>query len=158
MKKIIVIATEDERKLVDELFPDTKYKVIVTGVGGVNVIEKLRKVRKNCTIINIGYAGSNFLPIGMWTSITFSQLHQANAKFKSPIYPLEVGDKKLNYTYCYTSSDFVKFTRIKRSAVFDMELAFICALGFKSVTSYKKVSDKLDYKQYEHSIRKEGKK
>ena len=156
MKKIIVIATEDERKLVEELFPNTKNKIIVTGVGGVNVIEKLKNVRKNCTIINIGYAGSNIIPIGMWVSVLWSQLHQFNVRYESPCYPLEVEEEnKKVYAHCYTSSEFVRATRIKRTAVFDMELAYICALGFKKVISYKKVSDKLDYKQYQKAIGKE---
>lgn len=53
---------------------------------------------------------------------------------------------------CYTSNDFVLNTDIKEPCVFDMELAYIMALGFKRVKSIKIVSDNLSIKEYEQNI------
>ena len=44
-------------------------------------------------------------------------------------------------------------TNIKEPCVFDMELAYILALGFKRVESIKIVSDNLSLKQYEEEIK-----
>ena len=49
---------------------------------------------------------------------------------------------------CMTSNDFVLSTSIKEPVVFDMELAYILAMGFKSVKSIKVVSDNLNLKEY----------
>ena len=51
-------------------------------------------------------------------------------------------------TICYTSSDFVLSTSIIEPCVFDMELAFIMALGFKNVVSEKTVSDNMNIKEF----------
>ena len=54
---------------------------------------------------------------------------------------------------CYTSNDFVLETKIKDPVVFDMELAYILALGFEEVESIKIVSDNLSLKEYETNIK-----
>ena len=54
-------------------------------------------------------------------------------------------------TICYTSTDFVTKTNIKESCVFDMELAFICAM-FDKVKAIKVISDNLDLHTYEKCI------
>ena len=51
--------------------------------------------------------------------------------------------------YLFVLNDFVLETKIKKPVVFDMELAYILALGFKNVESIKIVSDNLSLKQYE---------
>ena len=53
--------------------------------------------------------------------------------------------------YCYTSCDFVGDEKAENS-VFDMELAFIAALGFRKVESIKIISDSINYAEYEKSI------
>ena len=57
-----------------------------------------------------------------------------------------------NYT-CYTSADFVTHTDIKEPCVFDMELAFILALGYRNIQAIKVVSDNLDKKQYDKTTK-----
>lgn len=147
MKTYIAIATEEERGLISDffhLFPTKKCQIIVTGVGGANVIESLNKLKKNSRIINVGYVGSNNLKIGTKLQVKTSHLYHHNCHYKSPLYILN--DEGFD---CYTSTDFVTLCKIKKDVVFDMELAFICAMGFKEVLSYKVVSDNLRYKDYE---------
>ena len=48
---------------------------------------------------------------------------------------------------CYTNCDFVLASDYK-DCVFDMELAFIAALGFKNLHSFKYVSDNLSLHAY----------
>ena len=139
---IVAVATREELKLVDELGLGG-YPIILTGVGGVNVITALKDLPKDTEIINVGYCGSNNIEIStkveigdVWTyhpSVEFCERYQCISKSK--------------YS-CFTSTDFVTKTDIKEPCVFDMELAFICALGFK-VRAYKFVSDNLSLKEYE---------
>ena len=147
MKTYIVIAEESEEKLIAEFkaYLPKKYKVIVTGVGGTNVIETLLPLKKKCRIVNIGYVGSNNLDIGTVIIPYRTSLYHPNVRYGSPVYDLK------NYgsdIICFTSCDFVTSTPLKTTVIFDMELAFICSLGFKSVMAIKKVSDKLNYKQH----------
>ena len=138
-KKVIVVATDLEESLVKPL---TKLKVIKTQPGSSNVIETLKDLDKNTKIINVGYAGSNVLPVGTIAKVKDSYLYHPNVEFKEKHYSLggEVD--------CYTSNDFVLQTTLEKPVVFDMELNTICALGF-DVVSYKIVSDNLSLKQYE---------
>lgn len=159
MRTYIVIATESERQLINEFLTEwdiTHAKVIVTGVGGLNVIAALKKLKKKSRIINIGYVGSNSYDVGTRIVVGCSSLYHPNVKYESPIYYPSYFDTKFYVEKgitCFTSNDFVTFTRIKTPVVFDMELAFICSLGFKEVVSFKKVSDKLNYKQYKAVVR-----
>ena len=57
---IIVIASENEKKLVEQL-GYSHHKIIVTGMGGTNVIRALKTIPKDEEIVNIGYAGSNHI-------------------------------------------------------------------------------------------------
>ena len=157
MRTYIVIATESERKIINDfnhMLPSKISGVIVTGVGGLNVIEKLKKLKKNSRIINIGYVGSNHWEVGTLLIVKRTSLYHPNVRYESPIYELNTRGLDDNVT-CFTSNDFVLRTNIKSAVVFDMELAFICSLGFKEVLSFKKVSDKLDYKQYQKAASKE---
>lgn len=57
---LIVVAEKGELKLVDELgYKD--YSVMITGVGGVNVIHAFKSFPRATEILNVGYAGSNNL-------------------------------------------------------------------------------------------------
>ena len=49
---------------------------------------------------------------------------------------------------CYTSNDFVTSTTIKEDCVFDMELAYIAAMGFQHLHALKIVSDNLSLHTY----------
>jgi hypothetical protein len=142
---LIVVATDEEYKLAKKRF---KHHIIIkTGVGGINVVRKLKRLPKWLKITNFGYVGSNYFDIGMELHIGSCKLYHPNVEYQEPTYIL---DGKVK---CYTSNDFVLQTNIKEPCVFDMELAYIMALGFKRVESIKIVSDNLSLKQYEEEIK-----
>ena len=147
---VVVIATPNEIELVKKLGYENE-PIIITGVGGVNVIKALKHLPKDTKILNIGYAGSNKLPVGFIANIGYSRLYHENVDFDETIINLNEDD--INFD-CYTSTDFVTKTKIDGACVFDMELAFICAM-FDNVKSIKVVSDNLSLKEYEKSV--EGK-
>ena len=139
-EKIIVVASNTEFEQIRLL---TKIKIIKIGIGYANVIESLKDVDKNTHLINIGYAGSNILPRGEVVKVKNCKMfHPVAGDFKESVYNLN------GNVDCYTSGDFVTQTTITEPVVFDMELASICALGFKNIESYKVVSDTLNLKQY----------
>ena len=144
---IVVIAEKEELKLVEELGYDD-YPILITGVGGVNVIQALKHLPKDTEIINIGYCGSNVLPVG--TKVYIDQVHTYHeiADFKEPNnYANGIYKMGCECCDCYTSTDFVTKTNIQAPCVFDMELAFIRAM-FDNVRSIKLVSDNLNYKEF----------
>ena len=141
---MIVIATRDELCLVPDTFNEP---ILITGVGASNVIKALQDIDRNTPIVNYGYCGSNVLPIGSTVVVGQSRLYHPSVEYKEPIYKLKGGT-----TPCYTSNDFVTHTDINQPVVFDMELAYIMALGFTNVQSIKVVSDNLSLNQYEQTI------
>ena len=143
--KYIVVATDDEYKLAEATFKNVP--IIKTGVGGVNVIQALKRVNKNSKIINFGYAGSNKIPIGTRGTISCCKLYHPNVDYEEPLFRL-----KGEYP-CFTSDDFVLKTDITYPCVFDMELAYILALGFRKVESIKIISDNLSLNQYEEVVK-----
>lgn len=143
---MIVVATEEEKKKAAEEFKTDD--IVVTGVGGLNVIRKLQYYNRETPILNFGYAGSNSLPVGTKVNVGGVRLYHPNVEYREPIFTLG-GDVP-----CYTSNDFVLQTDIKEPALFDMELAYILGLGFHNVESIKIVSDNLSLKQYEEEIKK----
>ena len=154
---LIVIAEKEELKLVEEL-GYSNYPVLITGVGGMNVIEALKDISRDTEILNIGYCGSNHYEVGTRLQIIAVGTNHEKAQFTERIKPLNV---KLNEKYddtapCYTSTDFVTKTKIKEDCVFDMELAYIRAL-FDNVWAIKVVSDNLNKKQYKEKIKSDRK-
>lgn len=143
---MIVVATEEELELAKKRFKNQK--IVKTGVGGINVIESLKRYNKATKITNFGYAGSNNLPIGKEVTIGSCRLYHPNVEYEEPTYELP------GTTKCYTSNDFVTSTNIKEDCVFDMELAYICSM-FKNVQAIKIISDNLSMKQYESKIKGE---
>lgn len=143
---MIVIAMPDELRLVqgheDEI-------IACTGVGALNVIEALRGIPKDTPIYNVGYAGSNCIPKGTRCRIGTVRMHHPTAEFIDRVYQLP-GD-----TACFTSCDFVTHTAIQEPCVFDMELAYILALGFTNVTAEKIVSDNLSMEEFEECRKKQ---
>ena len=127
-----------------------KSGIKVLRLGGINVLETLKNYRKNIKIINFGYVGSNYFDVGEEVIIGSCKLYHPNVEYQEPTYILD-GNVK-----CYTSNDFVLKTDIDimEPCVFDMELAYICALGFKNIESIKIVSDNLSLEQYEKEIKK----
>lgn len=142
---MIVVATDEEYRLAKHLFK--KQIIIKTGVGGINVYKKLKHFPKWLKITNFGYVGSNYFPAGTPIRVGECQLYHPNVEYKEPIFKLK-GNVK-----CYTSNDFVLKTKIKDPCVFDMELAYILAMGFKRVQSIKLVSDNLSLKEYKKKIK-----
>ena len=141
---MIVIAEKEELCLVE----DKKEPILITGAGALNVMTALRNIPRDTPIVNIGYAGSNTIPIGTKCHIGKVAVTHPNAKFQDKTYSLD-GD-----TPCYSAADFVTATDIERPCVFDMELAYILALGFTNVTAEKVVSDNLSLREYEECLKK----
>lgn len=144
---MIVVATDEEYKLAKKRFKGQT--ILQTGVGGLNVIRTLKDLPKDMNILNFGFVGSNNIPIGTEVRIGKSKLYHPNVEYKEKEYELPTG--KIT---CYTSNDFVLETNIKEPVVFDMELAYIMALGFVNVDSVKIVSDNLNQEEYEEQIKK----
>jgi hypothetical protein len=148
--KLIVVATDEEYSLAKERF---KHRIIIkTGVGSINVIKKLKNLPKWIKITNFGYVGSNVIPIGTELTIDYCGLWHPNVDYKEKIYKLKNKQDNIYKNVCFTSNDFVTKCNIKEPCVFDMELAYICALGFKRVESIKIVSDNLSLKEYEGNV------
>lgn len=146
MERVIVVATDEEYQLATKRFKDDN--IIKTGVGGLNVIQTLKDISKNTPILNFGYVGSNIIPVKTEVTINKCKLYHPNVEYEEPTYYLTEGD-----IICYTSNDFVLQTDITEPVVFDMELAYILALGFENVTSIKIVSDTLNLDEYEQNIK-----
>lgn len=151
---LIVIAEKEELKLIKEVGLKD-HPILITGVGGANVIKALRNLPKNIPIINVGYCGSNYYEQGKILAIDSVKTYYKTAQFKEDEIKLPIlwTENINNISKCYTSTDFVTETDIKEPCVFDMELAFICSM-FDNVRSIKVVSDNLNKEDYEKNIKK----
>ena len=166
---LIVIAEEGERKLIEKYIPDCKWDVLVTGVGAVNVIRSLRDLPRDIRILNIGYAGSANFEIGTLVEVSEVRLNHPNCNYNEPVVPVSPCDLSNNApctaqdapslfpiadrrAVCYSNCDFVLQSDYK-DCVFDMELAYIAALGFERVSALKVVSDNLSLHAY-HEVTK----
>lgn len=123
--------------------------ILITGFGALNVIQALKDVPRDTPIYNVGYAGSNTIKKGTRCRIGKVRMFHPVAGDDGVEYDLD-GDVP-----CYTSGDFVEQTEIMEPCIFDMELAFILALGFKDVVSVKIVSDNLCLEEYEKCLEKQ---
>ena len=162
MKKLVVIAEKEELKLVEQLGYD-KYPVLIMGVGATNVIENLKDIPRDTQIINIGFAGSKNLPVDKFYCVDRVSMNQTDLVYNNPVYTLAYCPwpaDRINYDEpndpiepktCYTSSDFVLKSN-KENCLFDMELAYIKALGFEDVLAFKYVSDNLDLQDYRSKL------
>lgn len=143
-KTMIVVATDIEYKIAKERFQDEE--ILQTGVGGANVVNALKDIPRNTPIVNFGYVGSKSIPKGTEVNIGSCSTYHPNVDFEDVHFSL------CGNVHCFTSTDFVTDTT-ETNAVFDMELAFICALGFENVQSIKIVSDNLNLTEYEQATR-----
>lgn len=132
----------------------TIWEILVTGVGAINVMHVLRDVPRNSQIINIGYAGSANYEIGSVVSVTEVRLNHPCVTYPEPKLLLNiVNDDYLKVpstcqkSVCYSNTDFVLQSDYK-DCVFDMELAYIAAMGFENLVSLKIVSDNLSLHDY----------
>ncbi len=155
MARFIVMAEEGERVLLDKaketLGLDLRdAQLIFTGVGAINIIRSLQHLDRDAELINIGYAGSANFDLGTWVEVTEVRLNHPNVTYPEPELKLSTLDSRLStlkQAPCYTNCDFVLASDYK-DCVFDMELAFIAALGFKNLHSFKYVSDNLSLHAY----------
>lgn len=147
---IVVAAKHEELDIMPSLV-DEADKVIVTGVGALNVWKALQNEPRDELIVNVGYCGSNTLPIGTLCSPEEVELYHPNVSYTEK--ELEGLDAyiDMNHAKCYTGIDFVTETKIKEPVIFDMELAFIVGMGFEYIRAVKKVSDNLSLKEYEEN-------
>lgn len=154
METIICIAEEGERELIAKYLPHINAPVLVTGVGAINIIRSLQGLnREETEIINIGYCGSSNFEIGSLVSVTEARLNHSVAHYPEPELKLDEMDfgmfepEGLLHAPCYSNTDFVLQSDF-RDCVFDMEAAYIAALGFAKTTVLKIVSDNLSIKEY----------
>jgi hypothetical protein len=132
----------------------TVWDIIVTGVGAINVIKTLQDLPRNSQIINIGYAGSANFEIGSVVCVKEARLNHPCVSYPEPQLLLkDVPSEWLKASVtcissvCYSNTDFVLQSDYK-DCVFDMELAYIAALGFEHLVALKIVSDNLSLHDY----------
>lgn len=149
---LVVIAEEGERKLAEQYFPGQE--ILVTGVGALNIMRSLREVALETPIVNIGYVGSSNYKIGSLVEIGEVKLCHPNVSYEEPRIHLQGGLAKefgieVAHTDVpiFTNVDFVLQSK-EKDCVFDMELAFICGMGFTNVRAIKIVSDNLSLHEY----------
>ncbi|MBR1878349.1 MAG: hypothetical protein IJ814_05000 [Paludibacteraceae bacterium] len=156
MERYIIQAEEGERELVEKALalmeePAREQwraaKVIYTGVGGINIIRSLQNLSREAEVLNIGYAGSANFDIGTWVEVTEARLNHPNVTYPEPQLAIQGRMTGAVQAVCYTNCDFVLQSDYK-DCVFDMELAFIAALGFSKLHSLKYVSDNLSLHAY----------
>ena len=167
MAKFIIQAEEGERELREKVLALmseaaraewSQAEVIYTGVGGINIIRALQTLPRESEILNIGYAGSANFEVGTWAQVTEVRLNHPNVTYPEPTldnFSILLPDQEgICQAVCYTNCDFVLASDYK-DCVFDMELAFIAALGFAKIHSLKYVSDNLslhDYHDFTHGV------
>lgn len=163
----ICIATLEEMKLLPRVLPeyiwDQSPRIVITGVGGSNVVRKLRAVAKDFNfhgdfVWNVGYCGSRTFKPGTVTVINRCETYHPDVDFVEPIHVLEYKENKEDPCFkapCLTAGDFVTDpAAIPEDCVVDMELAYLCALFPNRVSSIKVVSDNCDLSQYENNLKK----
>ena len=123
-------------------------EVLITGVGAINIIKSLQGLDRDAELYNIGYAGSANFDLGTWVEVTEVRLNHPNVTYPEPRLTIHNAQcTNCRQAVCYTNCDFVLASDYK-DCVFDMELAFIAALGFKNLHSFKYVSDNLSLHSY----------
>ena len=155
MAKYIVMAEEGERGLLDQVREQlgldlSDATLIYTGVGAINIIRTLQDLDREAELYNIGYAGSANFDLGTWVEVTEVRLNHPNVTYPEPELKLSAISRQLSavrQAVCYSNCDFVLASDYK-DCVFDMELAYIAALGFKNLHSLKYVSDNLSLHAY----------
>ncbi|MBO7456361.1 MAG: hypothetical protein J6T71_00890 [Paludibacteraceae bacterium] len=164
MAKYIIMAEEGERVLLDKVREQlgldlSDAQLIFSGVGAINIIRSLQNLDRKAEIYNIGYAGSSNFDLGTWVEVTEVRLNHPNVTYPEPELKLDQlqctkGNGQIKQAICYSNCDFVLQSDYK-DCVFDMELAFIAALGFKRLHSLKYVSDNLSlhaYHKHTHGV------
>ena len=183
---IYLVATKDGERKMKELLGDAKEQIFVMGVGGMNAVRALCEAFPEGAkgpdgapefFLNIGYVGSNTLPIG--TVTTVAKVHTFHAAVDFVEEPITLtpatlddipdpavrawvegaladagqsADEPLLPATCYTNTDFVTCAdHIDEPCIFDMELAFAAATGL-DIRAIKIVSDNLSVHEYEDTV------
>ena len=154
-KKYIIMAEEGEYGLLEQVKEKlgldlSDAELIYTGVGAINIIRTLQSLDREAELYNIGYAGSANFDMGTWVEVTEVRLNHPNVTYQEPQLTIQNSKFKIQnclQAICYTNCDFVLASDYK-DCVFDMELAFIAALGFKNLHALKYVSDNLSLHAY----------
>ena len=155
MAKYIFMAEEGEHVLLDQVREQlgldlSDATLVYTGVGALNIIRSLQNLDREAEVYNIGYAGSANFDLGSWVEVTEVRLNHPNVTYPEPelkLEPIGLSNQQVKQAVCYSNCDFVLASDYK-DCVFDMELAFIAALGFKHLHSLKHVSDNLSLHAY----------
>ena len=155
MTKYIFMAEEGEHVLLDQVREQlgldlSDATLVYTGVGAINIIRSLQDLDREAEVYNIGYAGSANFELGSWVEVTEVRLNHPNVTYPEPelkLEPIGLQKEQVKQAVCYSNCDFVLASDYK-DCVFDMELAFIAALGFKHLHSLKHVSDNLSLHTY----------
>lgn len=155
MAKYIFMAEEGEHVLLDQVREQlgldlSDATLVYTGVGAINIIRSLQDLDREAEVYNIGYAGSANFDLGSWVEVTEVRLNHPNVTYPEPelkLEPIGLQKEQVKKAVCYSNCDFVLASDYK-DCVFDMELAFIAALGFKHLHSLKHVSDNLSLHTY----------
>ena len=155
MAKYIFMAEEGEHVLLDQVREQlgldlSDATLVYTGVGAINIIRSLQDLDREAEVYNIGYAGSANFDLGSWVEVTEVRLNHPNVTYPEPelkVEPIGLSNQQVKQAVCYSNCDFVLASDYK-DCVFDMELAFIAALGFKHLHSLKHVSDNLSLHAY----------
>lgn len=153
MKIIILAAEEAEYKKCCEFFPD--HECILMGVGAGNVIKTCSQLPEGTCVVNIGYAGSNSLPIGTVTAVSDThRLVCGQYDFAEHANPLHLADE--GYP-CFTNNDFVTSTDKTTPTLFDMELNYIAAFTprLRVLGAIKIVSDNLALEAFRNNALRE---
>ena len=169
-KRLIVIAEAGdfigEQKLISQhlsgqmvgdqwhMSDGTIWDIVVTGVGAINVMKTLQDVPRNSQIINVGYAGSANYEIGSAVCVMEARLNHPCVSYPEPKLLLNTmpsewlkAPSECLTSVCYSNTDFVLQSDSK-DGVFDMELAYIAAMGFENLVALKIVSDNLSLHAY----------
>ena len=149
-KRLIVIASPEEISLVKS---DDKTPILITGIGALNVMNALADVPRDTTIVNFGYCGSGTIPVGTTVRIHACDLYHPGVSFPDRWFHLRATNSEVKPVVCHTISDFGGDPS-QDNCVYDMELAFICGMGFHEVESFKTVSDCCSLEEYHKTIAK----
>ena len=137
---IVLCAEEEEAKHITH----PKAKVIITGVGVVNIIKALPLIPPKAKIINVGYAGSNKYPVG-----TVLSVNKVERLYKPSI----INEKSIDLLTCYISDscytvdDFINAPIESEIPLIDMELYYLAA-RYPNIESIKIVSDNLNLTEH----------
>lgn len=161
MSKIVILAAEEaEYGKCLQWFPE--YECRLMGVGAGNVIKTCSALPEGTKVVNVGYAGSNLLPIGTIVAVGESyRLVKGSYNFVDHANPLPLGaaeSEDFPLVPCYTNNDFVTESDLQKPAVFDMELNYIAAFSprIELLGSIKVVSDNLSIDAFRNNALRES--